>query len=504
MVNPFPWKRFWCRRENVFSLGDRGFLSDPEGQHGNILNPNLTTFDELQSVACLALLGEPGVGKSWSLSADVNAYLQQSPGMPTIRLDLRRFSSEDRLYRTLFEDETFLQWAKGDYDLHLYIDSLDECLLRIDSVAALLADEIPKYPLDRLKLRIACRTASWPPLLEKALKSGYGENLFAATELVPLRRVDVLQAATLSGITDPDSFLARVDELHITSFAIKPVTLKMLLDTFQREGDLPGNVVDLYEKGCSILCEEQNESRRASRRTGDLSPRDRVAVASRIAAATQFGNRFAVWTGTDAEGVPEEDVAVGDLVGETEPSDSSVNVTHNAVLETLGTGLFSSRGQERLGWSHQMFAEFLAARYCFVHELPIEQLRSLVFHPRRRRVIPQVREVASWIALRNDELFAEIAEFDPEVLLGSAAPSLSNEQRRVLADALLRSCDKSEVLHIRHHLELRSLCLLTGSGQWPHDTLLQGLRATAPLRASAGLSWGLRSLMPKRTNCARL
>jgi hypothetical protein len=457
MVNPFPWKRFWCRRENMFFLGDRGFLSDPEGQRGNILNPNLTTFDELQSVACLALLGEPGVGKSWSLSADVDAYLQQSPGMPTIRLDLRSFRSEDRLYRTLFEDETFLQWAKGDYDLHLYIDSLDECLLRIDSVAALLADEIPKYPLDRLKLRIACRTASWPPLLEKALKSGYGENSFAATELVPLRRVDVLQAATLSGITDTDSFLGRVDELHITSLAIKPVTLKMLLDTFQREGDLPGNVVDLYEKGCSILCEEQNESRRASRRTGDLSPRDRIAVASRVAAATQFGNRFAVWTGTEAEGVPEEDVAVGDLVGEIEPSDSSVNVTHNAVLETLGTGLFSSRGQERLGWSHQMFAEFLAARYCFVHELPIEQLRSLVFHPRRRRVIPQVREVASWIALRNDALFAEIAEFDPEVLLGSAAPSLSNEQRRVLADALLRSCDQSEVLHIRHHLELRHL-----------------------------------------------
>ena len=123
IVNPFPWKRFWCRREKVFSLGDRGFLSDPEGEHGKILNPNLTTFDELQSVACLALLGEPGVGKSWSLSADVNAYLQQSPGMPTIRLDLRSFSSEDRLYRTLFEDETFLQWAKGDYDLHLYIDN---------------------------------------------------------------------------------------------------------------------------------------------------------------------------------------------------------------------------------------------------------------------------------------------------------------------------------------------------------------------------------------------
>jgi hypothetical protein len=441
----------------MFSLGDRGFLSDPEGERGNIFNPNLTTFDELQSIACLALLGEPGVGKSWSLSADVNAYLPQSPGMPTIRLDLRSFSSEDRLYRTLFEGEAFVQWTKSDYDLHLYIDSLDECLLRIDSIAALLADEIPKYPLDRLKLRIACRTASWPPLLERALKLGYGEDSFAATELVPLRRVDVAQAATLSGITDPVSFLARVDELRIASLAIKPVTLKMLLDTFQREGDLPGNVVDLYERGCSILCEEQNESRRAARRTGDLSPRDRVAVACRIAAATQFGNRFAVWTGTQSEGVPEEDVTVGDLVGADEPSGSSLNVTENAVLETLGTGLFSSRGEERLGWSHQMFAEFLAARYCFVHHLPIQQLRSLVFHPRRRRVIPQMREIASWIALRNDELFSEIAGFDPDVLLGSAAPSLSDEQRRILTGALLRNCDQSEILHIRHHLGLRHL-----------------------------------------------
>jgi hypothetical protein len=125
-------------------LGDRGFLSNPEGEHGNILNPDPTTFDELQSIPCLTFLGEPGAGKSWSLSADV--------------------------------------------------------------------------------------------------------------------------------------------------------------DTFRRDGDLPRNDLDLYEKGCSILCEEQNESRRAARRVGSLSPKDRIAVASRIAAATQFRNRFAVWMGTEAAG----------------------------------------------------------------------------------------------------------------------------------------------------------------------------------------------------------
>ena len=457
MPKQFPWKRFWCRREESFSLADRGFLSDPDGDHGTVLNPKLTTLEQLQTTACLALLGEPGVGKSWSLSADVDAFLKESPDLEVVRLDLRSFGSEDRLYRALFEHPTFLRWVNGDHELHVYLDSFDECLLRIDTVAAILADELPKYPLHRLKLRIACRTASWPAVLENALKKGYGEDNFAATELVPLRRADVLEAAALTGITDPKAFLERVDELKLASLAGKPITLKMLLDTYQREGDLPTNLASLYEKGCLILCEEQNESRRAAGRTGKLSSTGRLAVASRIAAVTQFGNHFAVCKGTEAAGIPQEDVSVAQLVGGTETAEHTINVTDDMILETLGTGLFSSRGEERLGWSHQTFAEYLAARYCLVHGLSIEQLRSLVFHPRRARVIPQVREVASWLALQNAELFREIAEKDPEVLLGSAAPSLSAEQRRVLTEALLHSCDQSEILHVHHNLVLRHL-----------------------------------------------
>jgi hypothetical protein len=459
MATIFPWKRFWCRREDSYSLGDRGFLSDPDGEHGKLLNPHLVTFDQLQAIPCLALLGEPGIGKSWSLSADLNTFLQQSPQMPTMHLDLRGYGSDDRLYRALFEDSCFLQWVEGEHDLHLYLDSFDECLLRIDNVAALLADELPKRPLNRLKLRIACRTASWPPVLENALTTGYSKPDFVAAELVPLRRADVLQAATLSDIVDPIAFLERIDHLGISALASKPITLKMLLDTFRRHGNLPGNVLELYETGCTILCEEQNESRRAAHRVGSLNPRERVAVAGRIAAVTQFGNCFAIWTGTEAQGVPPEDVPVAKLIGGNETAEDLVTITHDAVLETLGTGLFSSRGQERLGWSHQTLAEYLAAKYCIAHQLPIEQIRSLVFHPRRRRVIPQVREAASWLALQNEELFAEIAENEPEVLLGAPAASLSNDQRQALTAALLRNCDQSQVLHLQSNLELRHLAL---------------------------------------------
>jgi hypothetical protein len=457
MDQQFAWKRFWCRREASFSLSDRGFLADPEGEHGGLLNPELATLDQLQEMSCLALLGEPGVGKSWSLSADVDAFQKEKPDLQVMRLDLRSYGSEDRLYRALFEDPRFLNWKNDDSELHLYLDSFDECLLRIDTVAALLADELPKYPLNRLKLRIACRTAAWPPLLERALKVGYGEDQFAATELVPLRRVDVLEAASLVGIAEPEAFLARVDQLGLASLASKPITLKFLLNTFLREGDLPTDLMSVYEKGCLILCEEQNENRRTTKRTGLLSAASRLEIASRIAAVTQLGNHFAVWTGTEAGNIPPEDVSITQLVGGTEVAEQTLNVSGEMIEDTLDTGLFSSRGEERLGWSHQTLAEYLAARYCLTHNLSIEQLRSLVFHPRRARVIPQVREVASWLALQNEELFLEIAEKDPEVLLGSAAPSLSPSQRSALTDALLRSCDESEVLHIHHNLAVRHL-----------------------------------------------
>ena len=480
MAADFQWKRFWCRREGAFTLADRGFLADPEGEHGTILNPDLTTLDQLQPIGCLALLGEPGIGKSWSLTADINAFVEQSPALKVISLNLRSYGSEDRLYRALFENPDFLEWVRGEHELHVYLDSFDECLLRTEAVAGLLADQLPHYPLVRLKLRIACRTAAWPAVLENALKRGYGTDSFAAIELAPLRRKDVLEAAAASGIKGPTAFLARVDALQLAPLAGKPITLKMLLQTFKREGDLATNLMSLYEKSCLILCEEQNEHRRVSGLKGKLSAATRLEIASRIAAVTQFGNHFAVWTGTEAAAVPVEDVSVAQLVGGTETAEHSVDVTSDAVLETLDSGLFSSRGEERLGWSHQTFAEYLAARFCLVHGLSIEQLRSLVFHPRRARVIPQVREGASWLALQNEELFKEIAEKDPEVLLGSGAASLTFEQRRVLTEALLRTCDEDEILHANHNLALRHL---------DHPDLAEQLR---PVLLDRNRSWATR------------
>jgi predicted NACHT family NTPase len=120
----------------------------------------------------------------------------------------------------------------GDYRLHVFLDSLDECLLRVNTVAALLVDEFRNYPVERLYLRIGCRTAEWPNLLEEGLQDLWPEGGFEAYELAPLRRVDVAAAASAKEL-DAETFLRAVDEAEAVPLAIKPVTMDFLIDSYR-------------------------------------------------------------------------------------------------------------------------------------------------------------------------------------------------------------------------------------------------------------------------------
>jgi len=450
----FEWKRFWCVRGENINLSDGGYLADPDSEWARYLNPDLIPLKRMNEMSCVALLGEPGIGKSWDLARqceDVRPTVSAN-GERLIRIDLRSYADEARLMQALFDGAEFEQWRRGDYLLHVYLDSLDECLIRMDNVAALLVDELPKQPVDRLRLRIACRTAPWPGILEQALRDQFAG--FQAYEMAPLRRIDVRTAAEQSGIRDTDVFLERIWRLAATPLAIKPVTLKFLISTYLRDGEFPTDQITLYEEGCRILCEEQNESRIGSRRVGQLSPEERLAVAARIAAMTQFANRDAVYTGTESGGVPPEDVPIAALLGETECAPNEIAVSSDAVREVLDTGLFSSRGPNRLGWAHQTYAEFLAALYCKRHGMPLEQLRSLLFHPENKgqNLVPQLRELASWTSALNPEMFKVIAGSEPETLLGSGAANLSDAQRKVLVTSILDQCVSGRGFHLRWDL----------------------------------------------------
>lgn len=105
----YGWKRFWCPRSKPINLSCGGYLCDPEAELGHMYNPDLVSFEAISSLPCLALLGEPGIGKSRALEAEQNkivSKIQQQHGQ-VLTLNLRSVGDEDRLVKKIFNSPKF-------------------------------------------------------------------------------------------------------------------------------------------------------------------------------------------------------------------------------------------------------------------------------------------------------------------------------------------------------------------------------------------------------------
>jgi hypothetical protein len=458
-MSTYPWKRFWAPRDGQIDLSDDGFLVDPEGESvWYSPNPDLRAFDEIAALSCLVLLGEPGIGKSTAISAEREAVEARALdlGDAVLQLDLRSVHSEPTLYRRVFESATFKSWQSGDHYLHLFLDSLDEALLEARSLASFLVDELRSVDLGRLTLRIACRTAEWPETITGSLIDLWGEGRVDVFELAPLRRIDVERALEIERI-DPQSFVAEAIAREIIPLAIKPVTLGLLIDEYRRHGHLPTTQSDLYRRGLLVLCEERDPVRLERGESGHLSPAERLAVAERLAAVTIFAARDVVSLTHDVADVP---VAAGlqDLAGGQEPvreeaATSHVSVTEAAIRETVASGLFSSRGEYAFGFAHQTYAEFLAARYLVGHEMSAENVLDLLTSPGDpdERLVPQLHEVAGWLATLEATIFRAILARDPIVLLRSDVQLADPDERRQLVASILELSLEQVGLDARKH-----------------------------------------------------
>jgi predicted NACHT family NTPase len=447
MAELYNWKRFWCPRSGDIRLDWRGYLSDPESEWGKHENPNLVTLDKLTDVPCLVLLGEPGIGKSQEMTDLVN-HAAGSQSHSFIEINLRSCS---HLASDLSQEPDFVAWMDGSDRLYLFLDSLDEGLLEARNLAVQVVDEFRKKKyrdkIGRLYLRIACRTAVFPQVLEEGLREIWGNENTDFYELAPLRQADVEVAASKHGI-EPQIFLAEIDRKKIGSFAIRPITLKFLINRFKNHnGHFPDeqSLADIYLDGCRALCEDPNPSRRVGI-TGKLEVEKRLIVAARIAAVTIFANRFAIWTEPDNGDIPVEDVLIGVLAIQSETAGgNSFPVSEDIVREVLDTGLFSSRGVSgRMGWAHQTYAEFLAAWYLKEQNLETGQILDLILHS-DGYVIPQLQETASWIASMIPQIFQALIQDNPDVLLQSDL--LDDQFRESIVASLLHLYETNQLFN---------------------------------------------------------
>jgi hypothetical protein len=446
----YPWKRFWVPRTGILRFSHNGYLLDPDEEHGRIANPDAVPFEAIADTPCLALLGEPGIGKTEALKtlADPQTRAKGAGATWFIALDLRSYGDEGRLRHDLFESPEFSSWINSTEVLEIFLDSLDECLIHLRTVAAFLVDEFKKYPVSRMRLRIACRAVEWPALLDQELPKIWGAPNFHSYELAPLRRLDIENLARASGVSG-GAFLAEVERQDVVPLAIVPITLQLLLRVFQEGGQLPGTRIDLYKQGCLTLIRESNLSRRASGASGTLDASDRLIIAERIAAVTMFSKRPTVYLGDDEHRPPGFDVTLRDLASDPEFIGTNRLAFSTAdIRETLRASLFTSVPIERRTWLHWTFAEFLAAQWAVTRRLTINQLGELIFHPDvegRNRVVPQLHETAAWLAAMCPDLMDRVVESDPQVLLRSTIAQTDGNTRSRIVDSLLRLLDSEKI-----------------------------------------------------------
>ena len=438
----YSWKRFWCPENGSFRLADNGFLYDPDDDYGTAINPHLVPLAQVQGASCLVLLGEPGIGKSTAIEQEVLASKQKATtsGYVVLAINLGEYGDEARLIDDVFDSDEITNWRSGSHLLYLFLDSLDECRLQIPHVAKVLRRELGKLQphLDRLRLRIACRTADWPASLTQCLKdlSGAPPEML---ELVPLRRRDVEMAASETAC-DTQGFIDAVISARAQPLAIKPITLNFLLSRYQEVGRFPLTQTELYMEGCLKLCAEANLDRIDAKQKGKLSVELRLAIAKRIAAIMVFCNRTSVFRGADGGANSKELLTVSDLSGGTEKHGEQVfDVRTEEILEVLGTGLFSGRGHNGIGFAHQTYSEFLAASYLIARDIPFDQRMTLLRNAddSSGRIVPQLGETAAWLAGMDGKTFEEIMHCDPQFLMRSDVAKADEAERKRLVEMLL-------------------------------------------------------------------
>ena len=333
MNQSFHWKRFWCEPDKQFQLDDSGYLLKPDGEYGKYFSPDIVDFETIQDTPCLVLLGEPGIGKTYAVRAEIEE-LEKKTSEKTdsvISIDLKSYGSEDLLHKVIFESEKWKHFLNGTHKNYLFLDSLDEIRLRIPHIANLIIEGLKAAPLDRLFLRIACRTAEWPWSFTDGLKKLWSEDRVKTYELLPLRDMDVIEAAKQVGI-NADKFMEAIAEKKAGPLAAKPITLDFLLNLYKKDGGFPSSQFELYRKGCLYLCEEPSKERREKgnidkRYVGYFSAEQRLAVASRIAATLMYANKFAVCQEIVGEVRPENCVSIKELVGGKEKSSIIFDIT---------------------------------------------------------------------------------------------------------------------------------------------------------------------------------
>ena len=263
-------------------------------------------------------------------------------------------------------------------------------------------------------------------------------------ELAPLRRQDVFAALDAHGIS-VEGFMRALLAAQAVPFAIKPLTLKMLLAIYRQRGDLPNSNIDLYKQGCLALCEEQNKSRRnsgpprKSQRGPAHAPRrpDRRGHDPRqpLCRLDRTGGRMPV---SKTFRYPRLRATVKTAPSPPSPRPMTMSAKCSIPDCSARAATTAWVGPTRAT------ANFSPRSISSSEAFPPETMLKTLLHP-AGGLIPQLSGVAAWAASLSGALRATLIADEPFALLKGDLSSWSDDDRTSLVKSLLDAVESKRV-----------------------------------------------------------
>lgn len=391
---------------NIIRTGTESFLSDPEA---------LSSF---RDAPAWVLLGEPGSGKTTAFELEADAS-----GGKHLRIS---------------------EFILGDIDEDwrgktLFLDGLDEIRAGTEgpSPAQRIRQQLKR--LDYPPFRIACRAADWYGESDSSTLQAASDNgLIYELQLEPLAEQDILTLLRDNhDVPDPQTFVARAENLGIAGLLKNPQTLQLLAESINT-GQWPETRFDTYRLACEKLVEENSKAHR------DQSRRHPIAVESLLDAAGQL---CAVLLLSDKTGIALDP-------GKASPEFVNLNDCAPPDIETasqvIHRKLFRPEGIERVVPVHRSVAEYLAARWLarkIDGGLPLGRVLNLLLG-HDGRTVAGLRGLYAWLAAHSPHGRSRLIQADPlTVTIYGDAKGMSTEHKRAILSGLRKEADHYFAFH---------------------------------------------------------
>jgi hypothetical protein len=416
-------------------------------------------WDILLGSARILIVSEAGVGKTHECRAQRN--LLWAAGEPAFYLELATLARGNVREMLNHEEEARLDaWLNSQSGTAtFFLDSIDELVLTKGSFEQALVrlSKAIAGQLGRARIVITTRpirlderlirkhlpvpqsadTAPTAEVFADLMMNHQRQQAPASNEapewrtvgLMPLSMEEARELAIHEGVTDPDALIGDIKRRDAEDFAGRPMDLVELCADWRIH-----HHIRTHKEQVTSNVETKLKARTDRAEKAQLSPDQALEGAARLALAAMLTRRLTLRYSAESDNIESSEAAldVGKML-------SNWTVLERETL--LERALFGFATYGRVRFHHRSVVEFLAAKRLdtlLERGVPLKSIKRLLFVETaqgNKVVKPSMRPVAAWLALSRDEIYEEVRDREPDVLLDFGDPqSLRPAQRAELLE----------------------------------------------------------------------